>query len=546
MNSKKYFNQLRQAFKNDPYQNRFLQELQHHAEDLESELPKSKKLTPDAMKKYFGEPKEVKKTFNAIVRPWEKIFFVLEGLFYGVMILFFSLIGTDIFQGLAVYGFSVDPGVLILVIIWFFLYLFAFGRYFKFHVNFQFVLLSWVALIFGPTLIHAVLFFIDISSLGLSIYPESSIDYMSVSILFPAMGGFFGVHAILGFLACKLQKPDKKKGQSREPVKWVKQFRVFLFIYISAFIVYRTVGTYFGSPNFHGSVWQWFNLPFSPLIFIEFILGFLFSATFGTQGQPSLFFSLYFPAMLLGFLTLQSVIALIHKKTWRSRRTLIVLYALSLLFINPQAFELKPEYEVPYVSVSEMVEKKQASFLYPAMKYFNQDEGLLFHYYIDLHFSDTDLFFIQQNTGKIFAIDPGMFDVFNEHKTTDSQNAFVQEIEMENFHENWPDSGDDVWGKNLHKKLICEQIAGEFIFDSPEDEKNAPTQKVALSKNNNAYWNRCQKLFLGDQLISNSILNIEDWLFSENGNWLLLHLNNGAYDPEEVHLLDLRGLNSSQ
>ena len=89
MNQESYFAQLRQEFQNDPYRERFLQELEDHAEDLQGDIvPSNKSLTTDFMKKHFGEPKQVKKDFMAITRPWQKWLEAGEAFLYGILMVF--------------------------------------------------------------------------------------------------------------------------------------------------------------------------------------------------------------------------------------------------------------------------------------------------------------------------------------------------------------------------------------------------------------------------------------------------------------------------
>lgn len=520
MSLNSYFSQLRQEFKNDPYRDRFLSELEDHADDLaEHENLTEKNLTPHFMKTHFGDPKQVKKIFNAVVRPWENLFFILEGLFYGIMMLFFSLMGTDLIQGFVSNEFFLNPFVFILFVAWFFIYLLAFRRYLIFQKTSKSSLLLWIFLVAGPTFIHGLLYLADGASLNLSIYPELS--YLNPQKVMWIAGLFFAGHGALGLLSWMLQNAEEKKGQFRPPAKFTQQFRSFLFIYILAFILFRTLGSYFGFPFFNGSNWAWLMTLFSPLIFVEYLFFFFFSATF----RESLFLSLYMPAMLMGFLAVVSLLALFRQKTWRSRRTLVVLYVFSFLFMSPQAFTINPDYTVPHTSLSQIVEKEKVGWLYAPMKYLNSDEGIFFHYTIGI---TGDYFYLKQNTGDIFYVNQKDLGKNNLKKMILTQAPPLlnadKYVSLMNFFSERP--------------LICEKIAGDLIFNSLEEERQAPTEKITLEKG--VGWPTCQKLFLNEQLISNSPLNIRNWFFSEDGNWLLLHLQKGAYDPEEVHLLDLR------
>lgn len=602
MSSKKYFQQLRQSFKNDPYQDRFVQELQDHAQDLEAELPTSKKLNLSDMKKEFGDPKTVRETFNAILRPWEKLFFVFEGLFYGILMLPFSLMGVQFFHGMVLDGGYFNINIIILAIIWFFVYLLAFRRYLRFQVNFRFALLAWIALVFGPTLLYALSYFIDAGNLSLSLYSETAMDYLNPKRLTLVLTSFLSTHIGLSFLAWSLQKPKRNHRKSHSEAPWMTRLKTFLFVYFVLFLMTRTLSTYLANFEFISSYWQILNVPFSPLIFIEFILNFIFSATFGNQGQASVFFGFYVPAMILGFLTLQSIVYLIYQKTWRSRRTLIVLYAFSLLLINPQAFALKPDYQVPWLSVSEIVEKRQVGPFYAAMQYFNRDEGLLFHYQIDLAPVKTPSslkFEITQNTNRdpsyIIDVDgfesadyqalidskgqliKNLIDPLSDHRKHCLQGKLPEEecyLRLEEFkicHESSKELGlgsltcdplhpddrkafetymnekeegqhESIDEGSIGHELICEKWKDDVVI-YPGQEPDFPTERIPLKKDDN-YQYTCQKLFVGDEPIAASRLMIEDWLFSDDGHWLMLLLSTGTYNPQEVHLLDLRNLNN--
>ncbi len=84
-----FFAQLRREFQNDPYRDRFLAELEDHAEDLaEAQKIGPKSLNSGFMQKHFGEPKQVKKDFVSITRPWQKWLEASEAFGYGILMVF--------------------------------------------------------------------------------------------------------------------------------------------------------------------------------------------------------------------------------------------------------------------------------------------------------------------------------------------------------------------------------------------------------------------------------------------------------------------------
>lgn len=83
MSPSSYFQQLREELKNNPYRDRFLQELEDHAEDLSSEENIS--LSLKAIRKKLGEPTQVKKIFIGIVQPWQKFWEITEAFLIGFL-----------------------------------------------------------------------------------------------------------------------------------------------------------------------------------------------------------------------------------------------------------------------------------------------------------------------------------------------------------------------------------------------------------------------------------------------------------------------------
>jgi len=69
MNQKKFFKQLKDELHNHPYQDRYLEELQNHAEDLEEE-----QLNDENWKHRMGEPLGIKANFMKIMHPFAALF----------------------------------------------------------------------------------------------------------------------------------------------------------------------------------------------------------------------------------------------------------------------------------------------------------------------------------------------------------------------------------------------------------------------------------------------------------------------------------------
>lgn len=73
MNKEKFFKQLKDEIHGHPFRDRFLEELQDHAEDLENDKElKTKFIESEMIKKYLGEPKDVSRKFKFMMNPWNQ------------------------------------------------------------------------------------------------------------------------------------------------------------------------------------------------------------------------------------------------------------------------------------------------------------------------------------------------------------------------------------------------------------------------------------------------------------------------------------------
>ncbi len=510
-----FFSQLRREFQNDPYRDRFLAELEDHAEDLaEAQNIAPKSLNSGFMQKHFGEPSQIKETFHRIVRPWDKLFFVLEGLFYGFLMLPLSFVFTHSLQNFLLRDFA-DLGMLGAPFLWLFFYGLAFYRYRKFELGLRRPWLLWLALIAGPSLIHAGLFFWDAGSLAASVYPESQTSYMFPPAILKALAAFIGINAVAAVTGWLLSGISSSKKTASSAIL-IAFFKKAIFVYFALFIALRTGGTYLGFPAILSSGIAVLYYPFAPLFFAEYLSGFFFSSIFGSQSQANLLFSLYIPAMVLIFLGLQSLVALLRQKNWRSPRLLVLAYVVSLGFLTPRPFELHPDYALPALPVSRLAEKRQASILYPAMKYFNQDEGTLFHYQIGYDSAHAQLYF-RQNTGQTFYLNP---QAWAEGRPEALFGASA--LSAGNNPPRLAEAGEYAVRNGFKAHLLCE---------------GAPEADFSASS-----WQLCPKIKFKGRALSDSPLDVKDIAFSPDGRWLLLLLSTGAYNPQEVHLLDLRNL----
>lgn len=157
MNQKDFFRQLKDELKGNPYRDRFLEELQDHAEDLEEALKvRNEFARSEMMKKYFGDPEDIKNIFLKIMHPFGKLLFNLEGFSYGIIILPFNLKAyLNITDFRNINPFSIFQLFLLCVTL-FLLYFSFFERYMHLSSTSKKGLLNWVLLIILPSFLWLI------------------------------------------------------------------------------------------------------------------------------------------------------------------------------------------------------------------------------------------------------------------------------------------------------------------------------------------------------------------------------------------------------
>lgn len=410
MASNNFFKQLKAELHDHPYRDRYLEELQNHVEDLEKDTSESnKKLTDKIMKKRMGDAKTVKENFLNIMNPFDKLFFILEGLFYGLLFVpitffIFSQLRSDLhFAGYwGAFGSfeSLLATIAFNLLVLFVLYVLAYQRFEALEPMVNFKKRTWNLLLLGPGLVAlATSFYFEITNeFAFTMHPVTAFLILLTYGL---------LHLITIYLASNLYRLKLK--EKNKLIDWLKYgIKILAFTYFVLCVLYRTIGSHIAvmkPGNFPDSIA--FLQIFAPLQMIEINFG---RAWAGLMNSSLLdvnpFITLYLPAILILFVTAQSVWMIVRQKKWLNFRGLIVFYIVSLFFISPQHFVEKPDFKGAYINVSEMIEKKQVSIFYPILKYFNANRGGLFKYEVgyERNGEPTPSLVVRDNTGKNYHL----------------------------------------------------------------------------------------------------------------------------------------------
>lgn len=371
MDKKNYFRQLRQVFKNDPYQDRFLQELQDHAQDLESELPNSKKLTLSDMRDKFGEPKEVRKTFTQITRPWQKGLEIVEALGYGFLALFIiylvpsfigvsgeaTLPGGD---GLNVI-FAPKIGVVLLQMVTIALPSYLFYRWAYFRLTCKIRLLNawadFLLTILPSALVVLITFTFVISDPQIRAFALFVVHLSSVA------------SALLAWWIPRKKAAKKKKKVERK--FWATITSIFLFGYALTHTLIRLIDPSLSFLRSSDAI----EIFFAPIVLPEMIfLTLFFNLTFW---QP------YVWVILFVIIGLFFAFFLAKKRFWLASAVLV--YLVGVLFAPNYIPWKDNDFTVPAQELTGELEKKQFGPFYKIGRYLNEDNEPGFTYNAAFH-----------------------------------------------------------------------------------------------------------------------------------------------------------------
>ena len=401
MHQKDFFKQLRDELHGHPLRDRFLEELKDHAEDLKGE-----KLDEENWDKRMSDPRSIKQTFMNIMNPLGKLFFVLEALLYGALSIPFTLFfyfnarnnyGWNDYLFFDQIGFWIISGFISFI----FVYLLASIRFLELSKTTNLGQKKWISLVYLPGLITILLncFFEINNRFGVDL---SLANVISILMIYFAITGFSFL------LAIKLSKLNIKHTYLKSVLSYIK---MLAGIYFLGCILFRTIITYtpYGIEAVRFPDSLYYIQIFSPLAYwIEVNAGWIWTGLMNAAlSDVSLFMAFYVPIFILLFIGGQSLWFVIKNKKWFSIRSLLVIYVLTLFFIHPQYYMAQPEFKVPYLHVSEIIEKREVGIFYPILKFFNASRGAIYKYDVGFNTrsenADEDII-IRSNTGKIYEL----------------------------------------------------------------------------------------------------------------------------------------------
>lgn len=320
MGSKEFFKNIVQEFEGHPYKERFLEELEEHLEDYcEAEEIQRSKVDTAFLKKYFGEEKKIKKDFIAILDPWNKLFYLMEGLLLSLagMLMafnFFNLLhqiyDTD-FQRSHVVFFSFYQ------VVWLIFY----DPIYSYLKNIQPYTHLKTKLIFCLLLAPSFLLYLYL------IFSSSSNPTATDSIAY--LPHFFLLQSLMGYLSWKLTN-KRKSIPFRSKSILITTFLVLALILGRTFLTHLHPGML---ENYPYLLW-----PFLPLFFIDAILVIPLDYL-GDVFKPHF----YFPGFFLAFICLLELFwILLNKKYWLLR-TVVFVYTFSFFFMSENLFNASEE-----------------------------------------------------------------------------------------------------------------------------------------------------------------------------------------------------------
>ncbi len=505
-----FFVQLRREFKNDPYRDRFLAELQDHAEDLaESESIPSDSLNSTFMQKHFGEPKDIKKTFTQITRPWQKVMEAGEAMGYG-----FLGIGLSVFLPFSTLAieevrFSAEDGMGIERRIQWLVFLAMISSI----LALSFFLYRWIwsKLDLKNSLLGPIKGFfmasLPILIMGISFARMTvKFDYEAEQVIFFSafVAVFFG--ALLAFLK---PKNPSERGEAKSSFL-ARISSPLILLYISVFSVMRMADPTFHSLETnslirllpHSDFWRALFMPVTwPEMF--FFLSFFEL----TNWQP------YLWIVLLAVFALFLLMFIVKKRFWLAGA--MTMYLLGV-FLSPAFLTWMPEFKVPAYDVSEALEKKQLGPFYRALRHLNEDIGPSFSY--NAAFESEALWIEQSKWGG--RVSTWRIPFNGDRKLEEGWLSLGQKI-------NHPEPIHYSAFQVIPKELTCVPAAyldGVEVESEPERFTPESGCKAILWKGREIYESE------GNSLGADSVS------VSKGEKWLLLKSVNSVY------LLDLRSL----
>ncbi len=580
MPSKDFFKQLEDEFKNHPYKDRLLEELQDHLEDFETDDQVSPQIKERmSVEMLFGEASEFKKIFIQITDPWRNVFFISEALIVGIPL---AVVGVMFYNELktAIFGFGksgvIPLGSLVIIgLMWIFGYVIAFNLFTEVRHLTNFKERVWV-------------FFVTLPSTFVFLMTILSDWKMLISIdFFWLIAGWLMVQGLViffGHLSSKKKKaPHSKKHRNWDiffflpssflftvliffdfsaypKLNFIRALPFFLGINILILLFYvkkikpkknlsipKAIGTLF----FVGGViaallraaithtdldwWTanpWLLIPLFPI----FLLDVLAEMTWVFSGSNPVL-RLLAPLGIMLFIFFQSLYVTVRRKKLLNDRFLVIAYAISFFFINTDAFLVEPEFKVDALKISNLIEREELSIFYPYVKYSNADKDQLFASNLDLSPLRSHLFdyavttYHDPNEGDYFVIENSIRERFfisinqlDQHFQSKTYDQLVQKNLFPSFeigpYENIADPPSSEQGVSEGK---IQKFLDVFV-------KNQTDPKTWLESVDNMHEFEREKL-------KNPYFTAHDYAFSEDKKWLLLVIPESSLGAYGIYLV---------
>ncbi len=531
MSSAPFFAQLRREFKNDPYRDRFLAELQDHSEDLaESENMAPESLTSTFMQKHFGDPKQVKKDFVSITRPWQKWLEVGEALGYGALRVFVLMLAPALldiafqrwygvfsftqalpFQALALSG--------LLLLIYFFLWRFALSRKYDF--------LSRKSLLGLSLGLQAAFLFLSAWNLyrRWSLFGDINEPdfYPTLALLSIAMDW------LAFWLAAR--RPCSSFAKAANGLRLQQAFGLLAFGYVLAYSAFRAIRPAFNfEPYMTLGEARWWEILLQPIHYAEKI--------FLIDLPSALFVSIpwahYLQIVLVIGLLGWSIGYFLHQKRASWFASAVALYVLAILFVPGGGFYQDPKnplpslrIHVPSVSVSQKIEKTQYGLFYGMVRYLEARSVDQVAYLVEPH---GDQFAVRQ-----FGVSGGG----KGWERLNSEPALGQDFLFDPY----AHSLESLQGFDFQTPVVGPKNKPSFRW--PEG-WSCEIDGHDAEKEEFDDWGICQRLLFRGRAVlemENGQIKVEGFAFSPDRSLLLLSFQD--YPKSSVYLLDFSAPHSA-
>ena len=356
MPSDDYFEQLEDEFKDHPYKDRLLEELQDHLEDYEEDEEHSEQHLADA-RVIFDEPDKLKKIFVQIVDFWTRLFYLAEGIVIALLCSLVALYFFDLLSGAYFSDQNNGSSKWVYFLLFQLLWLVFYDTVFSLLQNIK-----------PYTAKKSRLWFLAICSPGfltflmLTLFKEASSSIKLTT-------SFVGIYLVFnGLMASVSWLMTRKRKRAESNVNSLTVWAGF-FIFL---VMGRTLITYFDVAFVSENTWFLWIL--FPIFFLDVVFFVPWNNLAINESLP-----FYSPGIfLITICAVELVWMLLKPKKWLLR-TAVFVYVSSFFFMNQNAFFQPQQFKQPSIAVSELIERKEAGIFYPHMNYVAYLDQLVFN-----------------------------------------------------------------------------------------------------------------------------------------------------------------------